>query len=208
MSSRPPSKRPPGRPKGRGRIDWGVLETLYVHGEPSEDGTRKFPSYASLATRFGVGVGSVAAVASEGGWPAKREAFQRQLREEIDRKCIENASVEAGRLVGVGLRAASEVALMLRRLLGPGAPPGEDARWTGPNSEVIERAGKLSVIYRNLCHGVYLARGFGGTGLPPSAGEETPKAATSEETRARVIDALAQGNASPETHGAATGDEG
>ena len=208
MSPRPPSPRPRGRPKGRGRIDWGAIETLYVHGETQEDGTRKFPSAAALATRFGVGVGSVQGMVTEQDWRGKREAFQRQLREEIDAECLKNAASEAGRLVGVGLRAASEVALMLRRLLGPGAPPGEDARWTGPNSEVIERASKLSVIYRNLCHGVYLARGLSGPGLPPAAEEGPPKAATSEETRARVIDALAQGNASPETHGAATGDEG
>jgi hypothetical protein len=71
---------------GPKNLDWGAIKHAYVYETPR-------PSYAVLANRFGVGLGTLSKRAREEGWVAAREETQDRLHAKVAEQ-VESSVVE------------------------------------------------------------------------------------------------------------------
>lgn len=152
--------RPRGRPAGRKRIDWGAIRDAYVQGIVGANGVPEFESYSSLAARFGVGNGFIRVMGKKEDWPGKRTEYQSNLRAEIARKTIANASEKIAEVGALALGTASKLLRTIDLLL-PNPPPGSDEAFKPPSADDAELIQSLSVSFRNITHGARILTGGG-----------------------------------------------
>lgn len=131
------------------------MRLAYIQGVVGPDGTPEYLSQGDLAHRFNIPIGSIAKVCTEEGWMAQRVEHQRRLSSETQRKCIARAS---DRLASVAAKSAETAERILDNImyLMPAPPPGKDVTFEGPSGDNIERAERLSVVYRNILQGTRL----------------------------------------------------
>lgn len=186
-----------GRVAGKAPIDWDGAELLYVQGELKPDGGREFLSYAGIAQRFAASIGSVELHGREDDWPGKREEFRRALRAAIGQQCVEIGAKETALAASLGAQGASRAAAVILYLLGDDPPKGKDPKWVAPDLASIDRAAKLSLVYRNLAMGArYLSGGAPAT-VPPTGGAANDLPAVPEVARRAALKAMSDANQDP-----------
>lgn len=93
------------------KVNWVEVGRQFVNGIVVQDGepkgTRRWPPLAELARSFKVSETMIYLRAREGSWAAQREAFQRDLRAEEDKRLIQELA---------DLRARSQVAFVATAL--------------------------------------------------------------------------------------------
>lgn len=157
-----PTGRPRGRPAGKKRIDWGAIRDAYIQGSVGKDGVPEFESYSSLASRFGVGNGSIRVEGKKGDWPGKREEYQKALRAEIARKSIDNTATRIAEVGSQALETGSKILRTIDHMLVNPPPAGSvDPGYSAPTSDTVEIIQSLSVTFRNITHGARILTGAG-----------------------------------------------
>jgi hypothetical protein len=88
-----PKPKPKPKQKRLGKIDWIEVARQFVQGivTPDENGEpkRRWVNQAELASIFKISESSVYYHARDGEWMVKREDFRRQLREEEDKRLVQ-----------------------------------------------------------------------------------------------------------------------
>jgi hypothetical protein len=100
------------------KYDWVEVERMYVQGNPDPAQGPRWPSLANIAQRVGASITTVEGRSRAGGWPEKRLAYQRQLRELEDQQHLEHLASFSVKsrvaFLGTGLRIQQKADEKLR----------------------------------------------------------------------------------------------
>ncbi len=97
---------------------WDEIEKFYVEGELNEEGVRIYPSQPELHERYGIHPTVIGRRSSKGQWLFKRERFADRLREERQKRIINESARVASNADAKAIKLADNLLSLVGGRMG------------------------------------------------------------------------------------------